>query len=95
MTEQTPEDDEVFVWRTKRDEPWQPSPKELHTIRGMIIDRDKAWRRHPTWGPVINSAIRKGLKNLDEDAFYRASITSCGTAACLARMRPVGLTRAR
>jgi len=52
-------------------EQWQPGPNELQTIHGMIIDRDKAWRADPTWGPLIDGAIRKGLKNLDEDAFYR------------------------
>jgi hypothetical protein len=77
MFEQDPEDPEVLIWRTKSDEPdepdkpWQPGPKHLHTIHGMIIDRNWAWRVHPTWGPLIDGAIRKGLKNLDEDAFYR------------------------
>jgi len=37
----------------------------------MIIDRDKAWRAHPEMAPVINGAICKGLKRIDEDTFNR------------------------
>jgi len=52
-------------------EAWQIGTGKLKTLRGMIIDRDKAWRADAEMAPVIDSAIRKGLKNIDEDTFNR------------------------
>lgn len=43
----------------------------LKTLRGMIIDRDKAWRADAEMGPVIEEAIRNRLKNLDEKNYNR------------------------
>lgn len=51
--------------------PWKIGMSQLKTLRGMIIDRDKAWRAHAEMAPVINGAICKGLKKIDEDTFNR------------------------
>lgn len=40
-------------------------PATLKTLRGMIIDRDAAWRADPEVAPVIEAAIRKGLETID------------------------------
>ncbi len=47
------------------------SASELKTLRGMIIDRNKAWRADPEMAPVIEEAIRNRLKNLDETTYNR------------------------
>ncbi|ACC42853.1 hypothetical protein MMAR_4446 [Mycobacterium marinum M] len=49
--------------------PWRIGASQLKTLRGMIIDRDEAWRAHAEMAPVIDRAIRKGLKNIDEETF--------------------------
>lgn len=41
------------------------SPSTLKTLRGMIIDRDEAWRADAEMAPVIEEAIRNGLQNVD------------------------------
>lgn len=43
----------------------------LKTLRGMIIDRDEAWRGDPEMAPVIEEAIRNRLKNLDLRTYHR------------------------
>jgi hypothetical protein len=48
---------------------WSISAGHLKALRGMIIDRDKGWRADPEWAPVIETAIRKGIENIDSDAF--------------------------
>ena len=50
---------------------WQIGPKMLRTLRGMIIDRDEAWRAEPKWSKIINAEIRKGIENIDEVTFNR------------------------
>lgn len=50
---------------------WRIGPGELKTLRGMIIDRDKAWRADAEMAPVIDAAITAGLKNVDEPTFNR------------------------
>jgi hypothetical protein len=52
-------------------EPWRIGTSQLKTLRGMIIDRDKAWRVDAEMAPAINGAICKGLKKIDEDTFNR------------------------
>lgn len=42
------------------------SPSTLKTLRGMIIDRDEAWRADTEMAPVIEDAIRRGFQNLDD-----------------------------
>lgn len=49
---------------------WQPSASALRNMRGMIIDRDTGWRGDPEWAPVIESAIRDGIENLEEKRFW-------------------------
>lgn len=39
----------------------------LKTLRGMIIDRHEAWRADAEMAPVIESAIRQGLRNIDSE----------------------------
>lgn len=43
----------------------------LKTLRGMIIDRDEAWRADPEMAPVIDATIRNGLKNIDANTWVR------------------------
>ncbi|WP_099039723.1 hypothetical protein [Mycobacterium neglectum] len=50
---------------------WQIDASKLCTLRGMIIDRDAAWRANPEWAPVIEAAIRNGIENIDADTFGR------------------------
>lgn len=52
-------------------EQWEPSLGELTTIRGMIIDRDEAWRAAPEWAPVIDEAVRQGIETLDPETFWK------------------------
>ena len=51
-------------------EQWRPTPSELKTIRGMIIDRNDAWRADAEMAPVIDTAIRKGIRR-DREVFWR------------------------
>jgi hypothetical protein len=51
--------------------PWRIDPNNLRNLRGMIIDRDAAWRANPEWTPVIDAAIRKGIENIDANTFGR------------------------
>jgi hypothetical protein len=51
--------------------PWQINASKLCSLRGMIIDRDTAWRADPEWAPVIDAAIRAGIENIDADTFSR------------------------
>jgi hypothetical protein len=44
---------------------------DLRTLRGMIIDRDEAWRADPEMAPVIEATIRKGLRNIDATTWTR------------------------
>jgi hypothetical protein len=49
--------------------PWTINENQLTTLRGMIIDRDAAWRADAEWGPKIEAEIQKGIENIDGDAF--------------------------
>jgi hypothetical protein len=51
--------------------PWRIGPNALKNLCGMIIDRDAAWRANPEWAPVIETAIREGIENIDSDTFGR------------------------
>jgi hypothetical protein len=51
--------------------PWKISAGQLKNLRGMIIDRDKAWRANAEMAPVINHAILQGIRNIDRDTFDR------------------------
>jgi hypothetical protein len=51
--------------------PWRIGPNELCNLRGMIIDRDAAWRADAAMSPVIEAAIRAGIENIDVDTFSR------------------------
>ena len=53
---------------TPDDYPWITS-RELRTLRGMIIDRDAAWRADPKWSKIIDAEIRKGIENIDGPTF--------------------------
>lgn len=50
---------------------WRIGPSTLKTLRGMIIDRDEAWRADAEMAPVIEGAIRDGLKRIDEKTCAR------------------------
>jgi hypothetical protein len=50
---------------------WKIPPKMLRHLRGMIIDRDEAWRADPEMAQAIEAAIRKGIENIDELTFNR------------------------
>lgn len=50
---------------------WRIDAGRLKTLRGMIIDRDKAWRLDPEMAPVIDAAIRMGLPRIDEATYNR------------------------
>jgi hypothetical protein len=50
---------------------WRIDASQLCSLRGMIIDRDAAWRADPEWAPVIDAAIRDGIENIDVDTFSR------------------------
>lgn len=52
-------------------EEWRISASSLKTLRGMIIDRDEYWRPDAEMAPVIDAAIRKGLKRIDEPTHER------------------------
>jgi hypothetical protein len=52
-------------------EPWKIGASQLKNLRGMIIDRDKAWRANAEMAGVINGAILKGIKNIDRDTYDR------------------------
>lgn len=49
--------------------PWRIGPNELRNLRGMIIDRDAAWRADRKWAPRIEAAIRGGIENIDRETF--------------------------
>lgn len=51
--------------------PWRIDASKLCALRGMIIDRDAAWRADPEWAPIIDAAIRAGIENIDADTFSR------------------------
>ena len=53
--------------------PRRIGPNDLKNLRGMIIDRDEAWRRSPEWAPVIEAAIRDGIENIEGDTFMRVN----------------------
>lgn len=42
------------------------SKSTLKTLRGMIIDRDEAWRADAEMAPVIDDAIRVGFENVED-----------------------------
>lgn len=46
--------------------PTKLSRSTLKTLRGMIIDRDEAWRADAEMAPVIEDAIRAGFQNVDD-----------------------------
>ena len=48
---------------------WRIGAQELKYLRGMIIDRDAAWRGNPEMAPIIEAAIRKGIERIDEPTF--------------------------
>ena len=50
---------------------WRIDANNLRNLRGMIIDRDTAWRANPEWAPVIEAAIHNGIENIDADTFAR------------------------
>jgi hypothetical protein len=50
---------------------WRIDAGRLKTLRGMIIDRDKAWRADPEMAPVIDAAMRAGLPRIDEATYSR------------------------
>ncbi len=52
-------------------ERWRIGPTSLKTLRGMIIDRNDAWRADSEMALVIEAVIRKGTKNIDEATFGR------------------------
>jgi hypothetical protein len=52
---------------TTPDYTWEISDRELKTLRGMIIDRDAAWRADPKWAEIIDAEIRKGIEHIDAD----------------------------
>jgi hypothetical protein len=49
--------------------PWRIGANDLRNLRGMIIDRDAAWRADPKWAPRIEAAIRDGIENIDSETF--------------------------
>lgn len=51
--------------------PWRIDESKLCSLRGMIIDRDAAWRADPEWAPIIDAVIRAGIENIDADTFSR------------------------
>lgn len=51
--------------------PWRIDASKLCSLRGMIIDRDAAWRADPEWAPIIDAAIRAGIENIDGPTFSR------------------------
>jgi hypothetical protein len=50
---------------------WKIPPSMLRTLRGMIIDRDEAWRANPKWSKIIGAEIRKGIENIEELTFNK------------------------
>jgi hypothetical protein len=50
---------------------WKIPSNMLKNLRGMIIDRDAAWRANPEMAPAIEVAIRRGIENIDEPTFNR------------------------
>lgn len=50
---------------------WRIGANDLKNLRGMIIDRDAAWRASAEWAPVIEAAIREGIESIDADTFMR------------------------
>ncbi|OBH54326.1 hypothetical protein [Mycobacterium sp. E2479] len=50
---------------------WKIPASMLKNLRGMIIDRDAAWRANPEMAPAIEAAIRKGIESIDEPTFNR------------------------
>ncbi|BBX27953.1 hypothetical protein [Mycolicibacterium alvei] len=50
---------------------WKIGASQLCSLRGMIIDRDAAWRADPEWAPIIDAAIRAGIENIDGPTFGR------------------------
>lgn len=54
----------------------------LKTLRGMIIDRDVAWRADAEMAPVIDGAIRNGLNRIDQE--------NCGRIYTFLRYGPMG-----
>jgi hypothetical protein len=46
---------------------WKIPDNELRVLRGMIIDRDAAWRADPKWAEIIDAEIHKGIENIDPD----------------------------
>jgi hypothetical protein len=50
---------------------WRIGPNDLKNLRGMIIDRDTAWRADAEWSKVIDVAIQNGIDNIDEHTFGR------------------------
>ncbi len=48
---------------------WRIHSLDLKNLRGMIIDRNAAWRRDPKWSKTIDTAIRKGIENIDQGTF--------------------------
>lgn len=52
-------------------ETWRVGDGTLKNLRGMIIDRDEAWRADAEMAPVIDAAIRQDLKRIDEKTCAR------------------------
>ncbi len=52
---------------------WRIGANDLKCLRGMIIDRDAAWRADAEWAPKIEAAIRGGIENIDADTFMRVN----------------------
>lgn len=50
---------------------WRIGANDLRNLRGMIIDRDEAWRANAEMAPIIDTAIRKNIEDIDADTFMR------------------------
>src|SRR5690242_8995312 len=45
---------------------WRIGRNDLRVLRGMIIDRDAAWRADAEMAPFIEAVIRRGIEDIDE-----------------------------